>query len=97
MRNHRPKHQVTPADYEAFRTGMVRELPTGEIAISKRQRDVHVTFEALAVVVAAPFSIWLATQKTLPDWARMLSGTIGVATLIVDGGLLLSYIRKQKQ
>ena len=67
-----------------------------EIVISRALRQVHVTFEALAVVVAAPFMFYLATRKELPDWARVVSGTIGVATVIVDGGLLVSYLRKRQ-
>lgn len=79
------------------RTGAVRSL-NGEVAISKEQRNVHVTTEAFAVAVAAPFSLWLALSPAvaLPTWARYLSGFIGVGTLVVDGGLLLSYLRKEK-
>jgi hypothetical protein len=66
----------------------------GEVTIPDSQVAVHKTFEALAVVVAAPFSIWLATRKELPTWARVLSATIGVGTWIVDGGLLWQYLKK---
>lgn len=75
-------------------TGAVREAGE-EICISKAQRNVHVAFEGLAVVVAAPFSFWLATRPELPPWARGLSAAIGVSTLVVDGGLLLSYLSKK--
>lgn len=82
------------AERAAVRVG--HTATADHVTISKAQRDVHVTFEALAVVVAAPFSFWLATRKELPDWARVLSGTIGAATLVVDGGLLLSYLKERK-
>ena len=82
--------------HRTTRVGAVRELPSGEIAISKTQRNVHVFFEAGAVLIAAPFSFYIASQKSLPMWARYTSGAIGLATLVVDGGLLLSYARKKE-
>lgn len=80
------------------RTGAVEmQTPQGRMyCISPTQRNIHVTSETVAVLVAAPFSFWLAMQKTLPDWARTLSAVIGVGTLLVDGGLLLSYLKKDK-
>jgi hypothetical protein len=69
---------------------------TGEVLISDDQRTVHVTAEAVAVFVAAPFSIWLAFQKKLPPWARALSGAIGIGTLIIDGGLLYKYLSERR-
>ena len=80
-----------------LRVGAVRELPTGEVAISKIQRNVHVTFEALAVFVAAPACFYIAaTNKGLPDWQRAFLTALGATTLIVDGGLLISYMNKKK-
>lgn len=76
------------------RIGAVARGHDGAVTISAEQRDVHVVFEALAVAVAAPFSFWLATRSYLPTWARVVSGAIGAATVLVDGGLLLSYSRE---
>lgn len=76
------------------RTGAVREVGN-EVCISKTQRNVHVTFEALAVFAAVPFLLYLAQKPGLKDWEKYgLYGMAG-ATLIVDGGLLLSYMRKK--
>jgi hypothetical protein len=68
------------------------------VEISRTQRDLHVAAETIAVVVAAPFSIWLALQQKypLPQWARILSGTIGVGTLAIDGGLLFQFLKKKE-
>lgn len=72
----------------------VAEHPDGSCTITPEQRQVHQVFEGAAVLIAAPFSLWLATRDELPDWARLLSAAIGVSTLIVDGGLLLQYARR---
>lgn len=79
------------------RTGAIETTIAGQrrYCISAAQRNVHVMSEAAAVLVAAPFSFWLAAQPTLPQWARVLSATIGAGTLLVDGGLLLSYLKKE--
>lgn len=80
-----------------FKAGAVRELPSGEVAISKTQRNVHVFFESLAVFVAAPLCITIAaTNKTMPQWQRGFLYTMAGVTLAVDGGLLLSYMRSKK-
>lgn len=84
--------------YSPHRTGAVEmQTANGKMyCITPTQRNIHVTSESIAVLVAAPFSFWLAMQKTLPDWARTLSAAIGVGTLLVDGGLLISYLKKDK-
>lgn len=75
-------------------TGAVREIGD-EICISKSQRNVHVTFEAMAVFAAAPFLIYMGSKKNLYPWERYALYTMAGVTLVVDGGLLLSYMRKK--
>lgn len=85
------------SNYRKIKVGAIRELPSGEIAISKMQRNVHVTFEALAVFVAAPACFYIAaTNRQMPEWQRGFLAALGVTTLVVDGGLLLSYMNKRK-
>jgi hypothetical protein len=63
---------------------------------SHRKRDTHVAFEAIAVGLLVPFNLWLASRKrVLTD--RESAGLIMVAagTLVVDGLLLASYLRKK--
>lgn len=79
-----------------YRTAAVRELPTGEIAISKSQRNVHVVFEALAIPFAGVLAYIAYNNKTLPPWQRNVLYAGAVATVIVDGGLLISYSRKKQ-
>ena len=76
--------------------GAVRELPSGEIAISKSQRNVHVVFEALALPFAGLLGYIAYKNKGLPDWQRNVLYAGAVATVIVDGGLLISYSRKKQ-
>lgn len=78
------------------RTGAVRELPSGEIAISKGQRNVHVFFEALALPAAGVMGYMAYTNKSLPPWQRNFLYVTAAATVIVDGGLLISYSRKKR-
>ena len=61
------------------------------VQIPEAQRRVHIATEALALIVVAPFSLWLATRKDLPPLARVTAGAIGVGTLLVDGALLLQW------
>ncbi len=78
----------------------VRELPSGEYAISKAQRNVHVTFEALAVFVSVPFLGYLALSKKdkpLEDWERFGLGAMAITTLAVDGALLVQWMRQRKK
>jgi hypothetical protein len=60
--------------------------------ISAEQKAIHTTSETVAVLAVAPFMIWLATQKGLPDWARAMSAVIGVGTIAIDGWLLTKYL-----
>jgi hypothetical protein len=89
------------AEKAMARTGAVTELVSanGETVyqIDERQRNIHVTFEALAVFVAAPALTYIAykNRNTLPLWQQgMLYGVAG-ASLAVDGWLLYQYLRKR--
>lgn len=68
-----------------------------EVCISKTQRNVHVAAEALAVFVVAPLTGYIAWKnKDLPDWSRVFLGAVAVGTIVIDGGLLISYWRAKK-
>lgn len=62
--------------------------------ITEQQRRVHVAAETVALLAVAPLLLWVATQRQLPDWARMGAGVAGVGTLLVDGWLLSKYLEK---
>lgn len=79
-----------------MRTAAVRELASGEIAISKTQRNVHVFFEALALPAAGLMAYMAYTNKNLPDWQRGFLYVTAVTTIVVDGGLLISYAREKR-
>lgn len=83
----------------APKTGAIETVVNGQTryCISGAQRTIHVTSESIAVFLVAPFMFWLATRKELPDWSRTASAVIGAGTLMVDGGLLLSYLKKEKK
>lgn len=66
-------------------------LESRTVCITPGQRLVHVTTEAASILVYVPFLVWLSYQKKLPPWARRLSLVLGVAALVVDGGLLLRW------
>jgi hypothetical protein len=52
----------------------------------------------LAVFVVTPFVVYLAATKTeLEDWERGALAAIAAGTLVVDGGLLLAYMKKRRQ
>ena len=77
-------------------TGAVRET-NGEVCISNAQRRIHVATEAVAVFAVAPFLIYLAaTKENLKDWERGILYAVAGGTLLVDGGLLLSFSRKKR-
>ena len=64
--------------------------------ITESQRNLHVTTEALALAVVAPFMFYLSAQRELPTWARAASFGIGAGTLVIDGALLWSYLRQER-
>ena len=83
----------------AVRTAAVEALAGGKnpICITKAQRNVHVFFEALAVFLVAPFNFWLASRPELPKPARTACAVVGATTLVVDGGLLLQYLKQKEK
>ena len=65
------------------------------VYISEKQLAVHKTTEFISILFIAPLSIWMATRKHL-DWRiRLMFGMFGVGALIVDGGLLLKWKKKE--
>lgn len=84
--------------HKHLRTAAVQTLPNGDIAISKVQRNVHVTSEAVAVFVVAPLTAYIAySTPMMQPWAKTFLYTVAAGTLIIDGGLLFSYSRERKQ
>ena len=67
------------------------------ICISPQQHRFHQATEAASVVVGIPFFTYLALNRDLPTWARVLSGTWAAATLVVDGGLLLTWAARKRR
>ncbi len=74
-----------------------KEDVTVPVQIPEAQRRVHIATEALALLVIAPFSFWIATRKELPPLARVTAGAIGVGTLLIDGALLLEWHRDDQE
>lgn len=60
--------------------------------ITADQRRVHMVSEAAALAIVAPFMVWLTMQKELPPAARVMSGGIALATVAIDGALLVNYL-----
>lgn len=87
---------LTRRFHAATKAGAVRELPSGEIAISRSQRNVHVFFEALALPAAGLTAYVAYSNKSLPDWQRNFLYAMAITTVIVDGGLLISYAREKR-
>jgi hypothetical protein len=83
------------------RTGAVTELVAADgsavYQIDQRQRDIHVTFEALAVFVAAPALTYIAykNRSTLPVWQQAMLYSVAGASLAVDGWLLYQYLKNR--
>lgn len=69
-------------------------IDTDAIAISPRQRTVHVVTEAASVLLYMPFLFYLATRRSLPSWARVTAGLMGLGVLAVDGGLILTWLKR---
>lgn len=67
-----------------------------EICITENQRRAHIATELAALAVVMPFSFWLAGRRELPVAARVLSGAIGVGTLVVDGIFIARYVQLSK-
>jgi predicted benzoate:H+ symporter BenE len=61
------------------------------VCIMPSQARLHRSTEAAAVLVVAPFLFYIATRKSLPNWARMVAAVFGVGTVLVDGYLLTKW------
>jgi len=64
------------------------------ICIDQRQRNLHVLSEGAAIVILAPFLAWCALRRDLPPGARAVAGAAAVATVLVDGYLLMRFLRR---
>jgi len=76
----------------------VREIPSGELVISRAQKRVHMTTEAFAVAIIVPWMLSLAFRKNpritrLDKFAALF---VAAGTLVVDGGLLLQFSKRRK-
>ena len=69
---------------------------TPAIYISPRQQRIHERTEWLSVLFVLPFTVYLATRKELPPWARVAAGALGVGILYVDLGLALTWAAKRR-
>jgi hypothetical protein len=67
------------------------------ICIPEEQRRLHVTSEALALVIVTPFMFYVSAQRELPPWARATSFGIGVSTALIDGWLLWRYASRSHE
>jgi hypothetical protein len=62
--------------------------------ITKRQRNLHVTAEAIAVVAVAPLLLHVAAQeRPLTKTERHAVTAVAIGTLLIDGYLLYRYLR----
>jgi len=64
------------------------------VCITEGQRRWHLFGETVAMLVAVPFSVYLATRKQLPLWARGTAATIGAVTLVLDLTSIVRYTRE---
>ena len=60
------------------------------VCISRAQRNVHVATEVVALATI-PILVWVARRPDCPPWIRRAAGLMALGTVIVDGGLLLSW------
>lgn len=93
-------HEITPLSAGPWNGGfnLVRESrpAISGVSISEDQRTVHMAFETFALIIGVPFLTYLALNKDLPNWARVISGAMALGTVVVDGGLLLSYMNRKQ-
>ena len=76
----------------------VREIPSGELVISRAQKRVHMTTEAFAVAIIVPWMLSLAFRKNprLTRLDKFAALFVAAGTLVVDGGLLLQFSKRRK-
>jgi hypothetical protein len=66
-----------------------------DVCISRKQRNLHVASETAAVVLVAPLLGWIAATGKVTQQARVALGTVAVATVLIDGGLLRTFRRSR--
>ena len=71
-------------------------MSEGPVCISRRQRNVHVMGETAAVLFVAPLLTAIAIEGKVTPPVRAALGVIVVGTLLIDGGLLMTYRRKRR-
>lgn len=60
-----------------------------------KRTDVHVLTEALALAIIAPWLFKLASDPCLSERQRNTALMFALGTVVVDGALLASYLRKR--
>lgn len=62
------------------------------------QRSIHVSTEAISVLLMAPFFVWLATRnRPLTEAEKRLLLTAAAGSVIVDGWLLYRFAQLEHQ
>lgn len=83
----------------ASKQDAIQKSNTGSLCVSNTQRRIHIASESAAVFIGIPFLLWLAFKpnREIQPWEK--AGLVGFAasTLIVDGGLLLSWLSKSRK
>ena len=76
----------------------VREIPSGELVISRAQKRVHITTEAFAVAVIVPWMASLVLRKNprITRLDKFAAFFVGLGTVVVDGGLLLKFMKRKR-
>lgn len=70
----------------------------GKLAISEKQRGVHVATESLALFALVPFLGWVATRdRPLNARERGALLVVALGTVLVDGGLLIRMLKRKKR
>lgn len=65
-----------------------------KVCIPGAQRNVHLVFEAAALLAVAPLLLWAATrERELTRVEKGALAAVAVSTIVVDGWLLYRYAR----
>lgn len=68
-------------------------MTMASVCITRRQRNLHVATEAMAVLFVAPLLGWIAYTGRVSESSRIALGAIVIGTLLVDGHLVTKYRR----
>ena len=63
----------------------------------RRPRKLHMLTEFVALTAVAPFMFLLAANNKLPLSSRVAAGAVGTGTLLIDGVLLYSWLRRDPE